>query len=178
MDYGPVPSFALNEMSAAISGSEVSLDDTSDADLFSRVLSVKRLFVRYPRFEMKGDSFNPTVFSQTELEVLRHTANVYGAKTAEELVEITHGEPTWTIANQGRPRGSRALISYELFFQGASEKSRRFLGKLVADQYGVAIPLTGDADYVTFANELAAYDFTPEEVCESDVNRSPRYNRV
>jgi len=178
MDYGPVPSFALNEMSAAISGSEVSLEDTSDADLFSRVLSVKRLFVRYPRFEMKGDAFNPRVFSQTELEVLRNTAKVYGPKTAEELVGITHDEPTWTIANQGRPPGSRALISYELFFQGASEKSRRFLGKLVADQYGVAIPLAGDADYVTFANELAAHDFTPEEVCESDLNRSPRYNRV
>src|SRR5208337_1007198 len=52
MDFGPVPSMSLNEMSGAINGSEVSLADTSDASLFSQVLNVKKFFYRYPRFEV------------------------------------------------------------------------------------------------------------------------------
>jgi uncharacterized phage-associated protein len=178
MDYGPVPSLSLNEMSCAIGGSEISLPNASDANLFSQVLNIKKLFYRYARFEVKDEGFNSAVFSETELGALRHTVNVYGHKSAEELVDITHREPTWNIPNQGRPRGSRALITYDLFFLGAPEKSQRLLGKLVADQYGVAIPLAGDADYVAFANNLALYDFTSEEVPESDVRRTVRHSRV
>jgi len=178
MDYGPVPSLSLNEMTTAISGSEVTLPDANDADLFSRVLTVKKLFHRYPRFEARENAYDSGVFSQSELNALRYTVNMYGYKSAEELVDITHLEPTWTIPNEGRPRGSRALITYDLFFHGAPEKSRRFLGKLVADQYGVAIPLAGDADYRAFVNELASYEFTPDEVCEPDVRRPARYSRT
>jgi hypothetical protein len=65
-----------------------------------------------------------------------------------------------------------------LFFQGAPEKSQRILGKLVAEQFGVAIPLAGDAAYVGFAKELASYDFTPEEIPESDVRPPSRHSRV
>src|ERR1700722_19031601 len=42
MDFGPVPSFALNEMSVAISGSEVQSSGESDASAFERVLNVRR----------------------------------------------------------------------------------------------------------------------------------------
>jgi uncharacterized phage-associated protein len=178
MDNGPVPSFALNEMSAAISGPEVPLPEGSDANLFARVLTVRKMFVKYPRFEVKHDAYNPSVFSETELQALRYAADMYGRKSAMELVELTHREPTWTIPNQGRPRGTRALITYDLFFQGAPEKSQRILGKLVAEQFGVAIPLAGDATYVAFAKELASYDFTPEEIPESDVRPPSGHSRV
>src|SRR5260370_40562189 len=63
MDYGPVPSVSLNEMSAAISGPEVFLTDASDANLFSQVLNVKKLFYKYARFEVKQNAYNPMVFS-------------------------------------------------------------------------------------------------------------------
>jgi uncharacterized phage-associated protein len=178
MDYGPVPSIALNEMSAAISRPEVELTQESDASMFARVLNVKKLFCPHPRFEVKQGAYDPSVFVDSEEKALRYTANVYGYKTARELVEITHREPTWVIPNAGRATGSCALITYDLFFQGAPEKAQRFLAKLVAEQFGVAIPLAGDADYAAFANELASYDFTPEEICESDVRPAPRYTRA
>ena len=178
MDYGPVPSLSLNEMTQAESRLEVSLTDACDASVFSQVLNVKKLWYRYPRFEVREGAYNPAVFIQTELAALRYTVNMYGFKSAQELVGLTHKEPTWGIPNEGRSRGSRALITYDLFFEGAPERSKRFLGKLVADQFGIAIPLAGDAAYRDFANELASYDFTPEEVPESDVRPSARYSRA
>jgi uncharacterized phage-associated protein len=178
MDLGPVPSVSLNEMSAAECRPEVSVTDASDASLFSRILNVKKLFYRYPRFEVREGAYNSAVFSESELAALRYTVNVYGYKSAQELVSITHNEPTWIIPNEGRPRGCRALITYDLFFKGASERSQRFLGKLVAEQYGVAIPLAGDADYRAFANELASFDFAAEEVPESDTRSSARFSRA
>ena len=178
MDWGPVPSFALNEMNEAIDRKEVPLTGNSDASLFMRVLNVKKFFYVHPRFEVKDGAYDPSVFSESELKALRYVTNVYGGRSARELVDLTHEEPTWTIANKGRPAGSRAPITYDLFFVGAPEKSQRFLASLVAEQLGVAIPLKGDADYAAFANELADYDFTPEEICESDVRRAPRYMKA
>lgn len=178
MDYGPVPSFALNEMSAAISRPEIAVGADSDANRFAQVLHVRTFFHYHPRFEARDGAYNPSVFSASELKALDYTARTYGNKTAKELVTLTHMEPTWAVPNEGRATGSRALITYDLFFRGAPERSQRFLGKLVAEQFGVAVPLAGDADYRAFANELMAYDFTPDDICESDVRRLARYNRV
>ncbi|HTR47426.1 MAG TPA: Panacea domain-containing protein [Verrucomicrobiae bacterium] len=178
MDWGPVPSFALNEMNEAIDRQEVPLATNSDARLFTRVLNVKKLFYIHPRFEARDAAYDLSVFSESELKSLRYVGNVYGRKSAKELVNITHEEPTWTIANQGRPAGSRAPITYDLFFVGAPEKSQRFLARLVAEQYGVAIPLKGDADYAAFASELASYDFISDEVGESESRRAHRYSRA
>jgi uncharacterized phage-associated protein len=178
MDFGPVPSMSLNEMSGAINGSEVPVTDASDASLFSKVLNVKKFFHRYPRFEVRDDAYNPSVFSETELSALRYTVNLYGSKSAQELVNMTHNEPTWAIPNEGRARGSRALITYDLFFTGAPERSRRFLAKLVAEQFGAAIPLAGDADYRAFTNELASSSFVSDEIPESDERRIDRYSRA
>jgi len=174
MDFGPVPSFSMNEMSAAINGSEVALPRESDARVFERVLNIKKLFHAYPRFEAKDGAFDESVFSESERSALRYTTNLYGYKKAAELVELTHKEPTWIIPNRGRKAGSSALITYDLFFEGASEKARRFLGQLVAEQYGVAIPLAGDADYIEFSRDLANYDFAPDEICEADDKLAPR----
>jgi uncharacterized phage-associated protein len=180
MDFGPVPAFAMNEMSAAIGGSEVDPPaGESDASVFENVLHVKKgPFRKYPQFEVRDGKFDETVFTNSERSALRYVTNVYGHKKAAELVDLTHKEPTWVIPNQCRKAGSRALITYDLFFEGAPEKSRRFLGQLVADQYGVAIPLAGDADYVQFSSELADYSFVPDEIGESDVRQAQRYSQV
>lgn len=178
MDYGPVPSFALNEMSGAIGRPEIEPTGDSDATRFAQVLNVRRLFHFHPRFEVRDGAYDSSVFSESELATLRYTANVYGPKSAKELVDLTHSEPTWIIANEGRPSGSRAPITYDLFFHGAPESSQRFLGKLVAEQFGVAIPLAGDIDYKAYADELRSYDFRPDEICESDIHRPARFSRV
>jgi len=179
MDWGPVPSFALNEMNEAIGRQEVSLPEGSDAKLFVQILNVKKpFFCFHPRFEVKDQAYNSSVFSQSELQALGYTASVYGAKTARELVDLTHGEPTWIVANQVRTKGSRSLITYDLFFQGAPEKSQRLLAKLVAEQYGAAIPLAGDTGYAAFASELASYEFKPDEIDDSDVRSRSRYSRA
>jgi uncharacterized phage-associated protein len=176
MDFGPVPSFAMNEMSAAISGSEVEIPaGDSDARLFERVLAVKKGFRKYHHFELKAGQFDERIFSQSENSALRNTKNLYGFKSAAELVDLTHREPTWIIPNKTRKTGCRARITYDLFFEGAPEKSRRFLGQLVAEQLGIAIPLAGDAEYAQFGSELANYRLAPDEICEDDVKRSSRF---
>lgn len=176
MDYGPVPSFALNEMSAAISGAEI--PGALDASLFSRVLTVKKFLRTQPLFEVREDAYDPRVFSESEQQALRYTKNMYGYRTAAELVDLTHLEPTWLIPNSGRPAGSRSLITYDLFFEGAPDKARRYLGQLVADQFGVAIPLAGDTEYSQFASDLSSHSFVPDGIPESDVKRAARYSRV
>src|ERR1700723_3107507 len=75
MDYGPVPSFALNEMSAAIGGCEVPLSGDSDANAFARVLNVKKLFHTHPRFEVREGAYDESVFSESERSALRYTTN-------------------------------------------------------------------------------------------------------
>jgi len=179
MEWGPVPSYSLNEINAALSDPEVPLLENSDVSLFSKLLNIKKHFYQnHPRFEAKEEEYSTSVFAQSELDSLAHTARVYGHKTAKELVDLTHQEPTWVIPNQGRKQGSNTPITYDLFFEGAPEKSRRILGKLVAEQFGAVIPLAGDAEYAAFANELADYGFQPDDISESDVRSKSKYSRV
>jgi len=129
LPYGPVPSLALNEMSDAIAAPEV---EDKDRTLFNSVLKVHRSwFADHPVFESK--SFDPDVFSESELEILGEISKKYGQFTAGQLVDLTHKEPTWTIANEARSPEGRAPIPYELFFVGASEKAQQMLGVLQSE---------------------------------------------
>lgn len=174
MDYGPVPSFALNEMGAAIESLEIPALEDSDANMFAKVLRIKKsVFSKHPRFEAR-QSYDAAVFSQSELQALKETVENYGWRTAGQLVDLTHQEPTWTIPNEDRTPGSRAAIPYDLFFIGAPEHSQRLLAKLKAEQCGVIIPLAGDVDYRQFAGELRDHNFAPDDLVETDVrSRSP-----
>ncbi|HWW13619.1 MAG TPA: Panacea domain-containing protein [Candidatus Dormibacteraeota bacterium] len=167
MQFGPVPSFSLNEMNEAISRSEVSSDDESDYSIMSRTLRVRRGFFHYPRFEARHP-FDASVFTGTELAALTFVAERYGANSAKQLVDLTHLEPTWTIANEGRQPNGRTQIPYELFFEGASEEALRQLARLKAEFCGEAIALRGDADYRAFGQELRSYDFEPSLELDSD----------
>jgi uncharacterized phage-associated protein len=179
MEWGPVPSYSLNEINAALSKPEIPPAADSGVSLFNKVLNIKKLFYWHqPRFEAKAEEYSTSVFTQSELDSLAYTAKVYGHKTAKELVDLTHREPTWIIPNQDRRQGSSKPITYDLFFEGAPEQSRRILGKLVAEQFGAAIPLAGDAEYAAFANEMASHDLTPDEPTDSDVRSKSPYSRV
>lgn len=158
MDLGPVPSFAMFEMSEAITKSEVPSEDSTSMDKVLRVR--KSLFSKYPHFEAK-QQFDPTVFAQSELGVLENIITWYGNKTAGQLVHLTHEEPAWKIADQARHRGGRTPIPYELFFEGAPESSRKYLARLKSDFCGEAIPLDSDAEYSEFAASLRGHEIEP-----------------
>jgi uncharacterized phage-associated protein len=123
LPYGPVPSVALNEMGDAIEKTEV--EDT-DRNLFRQYLEVKTFWNPYPVFKAK-QKYDPDVFSESELEVLGNVVQQYGNKSARQLVELTHNEPTWEVPNQFRNPEGRARIPYELFFVGAPEDARQML---------------------------------------------------
>jgi len=161
MEFGPVPSFALNEMNEAISRSEVEFNDSSDYSKMSLVLKVKRpLFGGHPHFEARHD-FDRTVFVPTELSVLDYVAGEYGRRSAAQLVALTHNEPTWRIANEGRSPNGRTSIPYELFFEDGPPESRKHLARLKEEFCGEAIDMPGDPEYRAFAGQMASYDFEP-----------------
>jgi uncharacterized phage-associated protein len=161
MEFGPVPSFALNEMNEAINRSEVRCAEQSDYNKMFQVLRVRKpLLSKYYYFEAK-QQFDARVFVPSEVGVLGYVAQQYGPKSAKQLVDLTHSEPTWQIANEFRSPNSRTPIPYELFFEGAPDGSRKHLARLKAEYCGEAIPMPGDADYRGFAGELSSYDFEP-----------------
>jgi uncharacterized phage-associated protein len=179
MELGPVPSYSLNVIDSAFTRPEVPVEDDAKVNLFHKVLKVKKLFYwNYPRLEAQDESYSTDIFSKSELDSLEQTVRTYGHKTAKELVDLTHAEPTWVLANQKRRQGSSTPIPYDLFFEGATEEARRLWAQVVAEHYGVAIPLAGDVEYAAFANELASYDFTPDEIAESDLRSKSPYSRV
>jgi len=153
MDFGPVPSFSLNEMNEAISEGEVSTNST-DATLIHQSLRVKRrVWAKYPHFESKK-ACDLSVFSASEVSVLREVAATRGPLSAKVLVDQTHLEPTWRIPNGVRSSGCRERIPYELFFEGCDELGRKHLAQLMVRFHGEAIPLSGDVDYRDFTSRL------------------------
>lgn len=158
MDFGPVPSFALNEMNEAICCS----DSGADGALMHEVLKVRKpLWSKHPHFEARN-SFSSSVFEGSELQVLKKTAERYGKYSAATLIDMTHEEPTWKIPNCDREKGSRAPIPYELFFEGCDELARKHLAQLMNRFRGEIISLPGDAGYHEFARELIEQNLTDD----------------
>jgi uncharacterized phage-associated protein len=170
MEFGPVPSFALNEMNEAINRSEVELGESSDYSKMCLVLRVKKPFWGHSHFEARR-GYDATCFVASEIGVLENVAQVYGPRSATQLVDMTHAEPTWLIANASRTPKGRAPIPYELFFEGAPQESRKHLARLKAELSGEAIPMPGDPDYRAFAAEMACYDFEPSLELDKDQKR-------
>jgi uncharacterized phage-associated protein len=131
MQYGPVPSVALNQMSDAISEPEVKDNDVS---LFKRIVGVhKPPLSSHHVFTDKGH-FDRDVFSQSELAVLENTVHEYGHMTAGGLVKLRHDDPTWAISNQDREAEGRMPIPYELFFSGAPDRAQQILQTMQAER--------------------------------------------
>jgi uncharacterized phage-associated protein len=133
MDYGPVPSVALNEINDALQPPEIA-SDQPDERQFEAVLAVKRPFMSGPPRFVAKRGFDEGVFSKSEIEVLSRVCSMYGSKSARELVDLTHLEPTWKIPNVTRTPGSRAPIPYQLFFEGADEEARQMLALIEEEQ--------------------------------------------
>lgn len=118
MEYGPVPSAALNVMNDLVA------DDPHfppvAKDLFDEYLTVERLFGKYPVFRaIKSPDLD--VFSDSDIEALEFARTNHGAKSAWELSEESHDEPSWKLANTHRLAGSSVIMDYRLFFEGHPE---------------------------------------------------------
>lgn len=51
----------------------------------------------------------------------RPVMNTSGRRSAWELNQESHNEPSWKIANESRPPGSSVIMDYRLFFEGHPE---------------------------------------------------------
>lgn len=170
MEFGPVPSFAMNEMSEAIERSEVFGTPESDYGKMTDVLRVRKPWRGYPYFEAK-QAWDSSVFSESESVALIYVVREYGFATARQLVDRTHQEPTWLIANESRGIKKRALIPYEMFFEGAAPEALKHLARLKAEFSGEVLPLAGDPEYSEFAVGLRGHMLEPEFDLDSDLVR-------
>ena len=119
MEYGPVPSASLNVMNDFVAH-DPHFPPVA-ADLFNEYLRVeKRMFGKYPVFRSRKKP-DLDVFSDSDIEALEFSQSNYGAKTAWELSEDSHQEPSWKLANEQRPPGSSVIMDYRLFFEGHPE---------------------------------------------------------
>ena len=126
LDYGPVPSQALDIMNETIHDSPPVVKKRPFRDLFEGYISVDRAH-RYPRFRAKKDP-NLDVFSESEVEALEHTVAQYGNKSGGALIELSHHEPAWK-AVQGYGE-----IDYRLFFRADPTSAGNASKLLEADQ--------------------------------------------
>lgn len=132
MPYGPVPGNALQAMNDMIDATEVESELAEDQKrLIDEYLEVKADGA-HPRFEAKRQ-FDPEVFSKSELAALESVFEKFGTKTANQLVSLTHKDPTWTVPNQSR-LGGRASIPYHMFFEDADPQVRQIWELIEAEQ--------------------------------------------
>jgi uncharacterized phage-associated protein len=115
MDRGPVPSISLNEMNEAIDPEESNAEPA-----LLKVLEIRQDFI-HPTFKLKDERlFVPETFSRSELEVLQEVATKYGRKSASQLIELSHLEPSWKKANEHRGEGSSAPMPFETLFDASN----------------------------------------------------------
>lgn len=133
MPFGPVPGRALQTMNDVIDANEIQATpfDTASNDLIRRFLEVK-CEGDNPRFAAR-EEFDADVFSLSELQILDQVRTELGAKTASELVTLTHQDPTWLTPNKSREPGGRVPMPYHLFFEDASPDVRRIWAFIEAD---------------------------------------------
>lgn len=118
MEYGPVPSAALNVLSDLIA------DDPSyppvAKPLFDAYIAVEKHGRKYPVFRAKQPA-DLDVFSESDIEALEYAVKEHGKKSAWQLSQESHQEPAWRIANESRADGSSVMMDYRLFFEGHPE---------------------------------------------------------
>jgi uncharacterized phage-associated protein len=133
MPFGPVPGKALSTLDDLIDSVEVDQPFSGpSSEIIERYLSVD-VDGNHPRFVGKQD-FDPDIFSQSEISALTIVLEKYGNKTANQLVTLTHKDPTWTIPNSQRVPGSRVDLPYHLFFEDAPADVRQIWSLIEAEQ--------------------------------------------
>jgi uncharacterized phage-associated protein len=122
MEYGPVPSASLNVMNDVLDHDRHF--PPISKDLFDEYLTVERpIFRGYATFRARKKP-DLDVFSDSDIEALEHALKIHGGKSAWQLSEESHGEPSWKIANEQRASGSSVIMDYRLFFEGHPEAAQ------------------------------------------------------
>jgi uncharacterized phage-associated protein len=126
LDYGPVPSKALDIMNETIHDNRPIATKRPLRSLLKRFVGVDRAH-HYPRFRPKR-SPDLDVFSESEIEALEHTIANYGRESGVELIKKTHREPAW------KETKGYGEIDYRLFFRDLPSSTGRVVRLLESDQ--------------------------------------------
>src|SRR3989338_2494978 len=95
LDYGPVPSKALDIMNEAINPYRLRGIPQSNLELLNRYLEVDSKEKKHPTFAFKTEP-DLDILSESELEALNETIKRYGHYSGRQLIELTHREAAWT----------------------------------------------------------------------------------
>lgn len=110
LDYGPIPSKALDILNEAINPYKVPNIPQPNLELFQKYIKISKEGRRHPIFEAKGKP-NVDVFSESEIEALEQTIAQYGKLSGGKLIDLTHHEASW----KQTPKNGE--IDYRLFFE-------------------------------------------------------------
>jgi uncharacterized phage-associated protein len=116
LNLGPVPSQAADFFDEAQAAHQTGPSTPEQAE-FLQYLDVVADY--WPRYVANGDE-NFRIFSKSDLAVLADVAKRYGRLHWRQLVELSHEEPAYKLADRNRPRNGRADMPYETFFDGAT----------------------------------------------------------
>ena len=120
MNFGPVPSMALNLMR------HQAYYETA-SELFDENLLVKGNDV------LPLGKLNRQVFSRSDLAVMEEVLDKYGCHSATILSNASHDEPAWNNSEMNRK------IDFERFFD-TNEDSQRMLGLITSDETPIREP--------------------------------------
>jgi uncharacterized phage-associated protein len=115
LNLGPVPSHADDFFDEAQAAHQAG-PSTPEQEEFLRYLDI--LADYWPRYVANGEE-NFRVFSKSDLEVLGDVAKKYGKLHWKRLVELSHEEQPYKLADEHRSPNGRALMPYETFFDDA-----------------------------------------------------------
>ncbi len=116
LDYGPVPSMALDIMNEAINPYLLRKIPQTNLELLMKYLKVDKKEKKNPTFELKAQP-DMEVLSESEKEALEETVKEYGRYSGPQLIDLTHRDATWKKTKQN------GVIDYRLFFEGARDAS-------------------------------------------------------
>jgi uncharacterized phage-associated protein len=118
LNLGPVPSHADDFFDEAQAAHQAG-PSTPDQEEFLQYLDVVADY--WPRYVANGEE-NFRVFSRSDLEVLADVAKKYGKLHWKRLVQLSHEEPAYKLADKDRSPNGRAPMPYETFFEGAGSE--------------------------------------------------------
>jgi uncharacterized phage-associated protein len=118
LNLGPVPSHADDFFDEAQAAHQAG-PSTPEQEEFLRYLDVVADY--WPRYVANGEE-NFRVFSKSDLEVLADVAKRYGKFHWKRLVELSHQESAYKLADKDRSRNGRAPMPYETFFDGENSE--------------------------------------------------------
>lgn len=114
LNLGPVPSQADDFFDEAQAAHQAG-PSTPEQEEFLRYVDVVADY--WPRYVANGEE-NFRVFSKSDLQVLADVAKKYGKLHWKRLVELSHDEPAFKLADRERSPNGRAPMPYETFFEG------------------------------------------------------------